>query len=183
MVRALLNVVLLTAGIAKEEPLVPWFVPRSITLGVFVNPPMASPHFRLSWEGALIDQPRNALLWTVGVGSGAGLNPQFPMTGHFQHSLVGGVAFQTEGKRFLFGFCFTGGAVWYRAGYARNSGYLFENQVLPYLEGRVQVGIKVLPHLRLSPYLGYGSPPTILSQFPGQIFIGGVDIGVVVNWR
>lgn len=48
MVLALVTSLMLAADDARPAPLVPWFVPRTLAVGVFINPPMVSPHFRLA---------------------------------------------------------------------------------------------------------------------------------------
>ena len=57
MVLALICSGLIAAGpVVEADPLVPWYVPRSATLGVFINSPMVAPHVRLTWEAAIISR-------------------------------------------------------------------------------------------------------------------------------
>lgn len=165
------------------EPLLPPYLPRSAAIGMLINPPMVTPHLRLFWEGHLIDQPRNALIWVAGLGSGFGVNAQPPMTAHFQHVLLAGLGFRSDHPLLHWGFHVVAGPVWYRAAYKPGSIYAFENRVLGYIEGRAQIGLRVLPHLRVALYFGYASPFVYQSQYPGNTFVGGVDTGLALDWR
>ena len=55
------------------EPLVPFYVPRAASLGFFyaIDREQITPHFRLQWEGMVVDQPHNALGWFINFGSGS----------------------------------------------------------------------------------------------------------------
>lgn len=184
MVLALLTSLVITAADdPKAGPLVPWFVPRSLAVGVFINPPMVSPHFRLAWEGAIVAQPRNDLIWTVAFGSGLGVGVQSPMTAHYQHTAVAGLGFRSDRELIHWGFHAAAGATWYRAAYKPGSIYDFENRVLGYIEGRLQLGLRITPALKLAAYFGYGSPFVFNSRYPGNTFVGGVDTGLVLDWR
>lgn len=173
----------LSAPPPPAETLLPPYLPRSAAIGVFINPPMVSPHLRLFWEGMLIDQPRNALIWIAGLGTALGVNPQPPMTAHFQHVVLAGLGFRSDHQLLHWGFHVTAGPVWYRAAYAPGAIYRFENRVLGYIEGRAQLGLRVLPHLRIGVYFGYASPFTFQTQYPGNTFVGGIDTGLFVDWR
>jgi hypothetical protein len=183
MVLALWTSLVIAATPSSDEPLVPWYVPRSAAIGLFINPPMVSPHFRIAWEGALISQPRNDLIWTVAAGTGLGLNPQSPMTEHYQHAAVAGLGYRSDRPLLHWGFHIAAGALWYRAGYLPGSIYHFESRVLGYLEGRVQVGLRLAPHFRVALYFGYASPFVFNRNFPGNTFVGGIDTGFVIDWR
>jgi hypothetical protein len=166
-----------------EKPLLPPYLPRSLAVGLFINPPMVSPHVRLFWEGELIDQPRNKLIWIAGLGSAFGATPQPPMTAHFQHVLLAGFGFRSDHTLLHWGFHVAAGPVWYRAAYRPNAAYAFESRVLGYIEGRAQLGLRVLPHLRVMVYFGYASPFIFQPQYPGNTFVGGVDTGLALDWR
>lgn len=164
-------------------PLVPWFVPREISLGVFINPPVATPHFRLAWEAAIISQPRNELIWYFGLGSGIGLGTPAPMTSHSQHVVVAGFGYRSDHQVITWGFHVAAGAAWYLAGYQPGGFYKDESRVLGFIEGRLQFGIRITAHFRLAPYFGYASPFVFNPRFGGDIFVGGINTGLVIDWR
>lgn len=180
----LLSSVLTAAPVSEPEgPFVPWYVPRSLSLGVFVNSPVASPHFRLAWEGALISQPRNVLIWTFTAGSAIGLGVVKPMTEHYQHAFLLGVGYRSDYTLFHWGFHVVTGPLWYRAAYLPNSLYGFESRVLPYIEGRLQIGLRLSGPWKLAAYFGFASPFVFNPRFPGNTFVGGFDGGLVLDWR
>ncbi len=168
---------------SQQEPLVPWFVPRSASVGTFFNREMFSPNIRLAWEWPIVNQPRNALIVTAAFGTGFGANPPRPMTAHFQHVGLVGVAFRGDYKLFHWGFSAMFGGAWYRAAYTHTSSLFFENYVLPYGDGRVQAGVFVADHVRLALYLGYAAPFIYARNRPGNNWVGGFNFGVVVDWR
>ena len=185
MVLALLCSSFLAAAppVADDGPLVPWFVPRSASLGVFVNSPVVTPHLRLAWEGAIVSQPRNDLIWLFTLGTGLGLGVPSPMTEHYQHVALAGVGYRSDRPVVHWGFHVAVGPVWYRAAYLPNAFYKFESRVLGYVEGRAQLGVRLSPHLRLAAYFGYASPFVFTLQYPGNTFVGGLDMGLVLDWR
>lgn len=185
MVLALICSGLIAAGpvVESEPPLVPWYVPRSATLGLFINRPMVAPHFRLTWEAAIISQPRNDLIWLLSVGSAVGVGMQVPMTAHYQHVLLAGFGYRSDHPLLHWGFHVVTGPVWYRASYEPGAFYKFESRVLGYIEGRAQLGIRIAGHLKLAVYFGYASPFFFAAQFPGNTFVGGFDTGLVLDWR
>ncbi len=164
-------------------PLVPWFVPRSISLGVFINPPMTTPHFRLAWEGAIVSQPRNDLIWYFGLGSGLGLGMPASMTSHSQHVVVGGFGYRSDHQVITWGFHVAAGAAWYFATFKPGGFYPNESRPLGHIEGRLQFGVRLTPHFRLAAYFGYASPFAFNVRFPGNTYVGGVDTGLVIDWR
>lgn len=166
------------------EPLVPFYVPRAASLGFFyaIDREQITPHFRLQWEGMVVDQPHNALGWFINFGSGFGANPPDPMTAHFQHSALAGIIYGSDRPVFHWGLQVGFGGVWYRAFFQPNT-FRPENYVLPYVEGRVQAGVKVHPHVRLALYIGYGSPVYYPPGRKGSLFTGGLDFGLVIDWR
>lgn len=166
----------------SDHPLVPWYVPRSASLGAFINREMFSPHIRLAWEWTIVDQPRNALIATMAFGTGLGANPQKPMTSHFQHVGLVGAAFRSDRQLLHWGFSAMFGAVWYRTFWQPNT-FFSEDRVLPYAEGRLQGGIMVAPHVRIALYIGYAAPFIYTRGRPGNLFVGGFDFGVLVDWR
>jgi hypothetical protein len=186
MVVALLTILLSTTpevSSTSSGPLVPWFVPRSASIGLFVNSPVVSPHVRLAWEAAIISQPRNDFIWTAVLGTGLAATPQRPMSSHYQHVFLLGLGYRSDHTQLHWGFHIAPGVVWYRAAYLPGSDYRFEDRVIGYLEGRLQLGLKVAPHLRVAAYVGFASPFTFKQELPGNTFVGGVDFGIVVDWR
>lgn len=164
-------------------PLVPWFVPRSATLGIFINAPVVTPHFRIAWEGAIISQPRNDLIWLFTLGSGIGAGVQAPMIMHSQHVVAGGFGYRSDRPLIHWGFHVVSGICWYLADYTPGSFYKNESRVLGYIEGRLQFGFRITPHFRLAAYFGYASPFVFDVRFPGNTFVGGIDTGLVIDWR
>ena len=185
MVLALICSAVIAAEAPAESsgPLVPWFVPRSLTLGLFINPPMVAPHVRLTWEAAIISQPRNDLIWLFSLGSAIGVGMQSPMTAHYQHVVLAGFGYRSDRELLHWGFHIVSGPVWYRAGYLPGAFFKFESRVLGYLEGRAQLGLRITPKLKLAVYFGYASPFFFTPQFPGNTFVGGFDTGLVLDWR
>lgn len=168
---------------SSKGPLVPWFVPRSASVGVFINSPVVTPHFRLAWEGAIISQPRNDLIWLFTLGSGVGLGVPSPMTSHSQHVVLAGLGYRSDHPLIHWGFHVAAGGVWYLAQFLPTSSFKEESRVLGYIEGRVQFGIHLSRHLRLAVYGGYASPFQFNVRFPGNTYVGGVDTGLVIDWR
>lgn len=180
----ILSGVLSSSAVSEPAgPFVPWYVPRSFSLGVFINPPVAAPHFRLAWEGAIVSQPRNDLIWTVTGGSAFGLGVQRPMTEHYQHVLLAGLGYRSDRALLHWGFHVAAGPVWYRAAYLPGAFYTFESRVLGSVEGRLQLGVRLSGPLKLAAYFGYASPFAFNVRFPGNTFVGGVDAGLVLDWR
>lgn len=168
---------------STDKPLVPFYVPRAVRLGVFVNSPMVTPHLRLQWEGVLIDQPRNKFVWVLQVGTGIGAGVPYPMTSHYQHVLLGGLGYRGDFGKVAWGFQATVGGVWYRAFYAQGVGHLEENQVIGYAEGHLHLGYRFAEHLRIGVYGGYASPFFFTFGRPGNTYVGGFDFGVFIDWR
>jgi len=166
-----------------DKPLVPWFVPRTASFGVFINPPMVSPHLRLGWEAAILSQPRNELIWVFNLGTGGGVGVPTPMVTHWQHTVLGGFGYRSDRPVFHWGFHFAAGPLWYLANYLPGAFNKFESRVVGYIEGRLQAGVRLAPHFRLAAYFGYASPFVFNAQFPGNTFVGGFDAGVVLDWR
>ena len=166
-----------------DKPLVPWFVPRTLTLGVFINPPMVSPHLRLGWEAAILSQPRNDLIWLFQLGTGGGLGVPAPMVTHWQHTVLAGFGYRSDHAVVHWGFYVVSGPLWYLAKYAPGAFNQFESRVVGYIEGHVQLGIRLAPHFRLAAYFGYASPFTFNQRYPGNTYVGGLDTGIVLDWR
>ncbi len=167
----------------RETHPIPWYVPRTFSLGLFINPPVATPHFRIGWEIGVLEQPRNHLvaLWQIGSGTGASLPPGFK--GLYQHVAIVGVGYRSTREVFHWGFTVTFGALWYRASFVPGSVYQFENRVLSYSEAHAQAGWRVLDHLVIGVYAGYASPWDVSIRFPGNIYTGGPLFGFFADWR
>ena len=168
---------------SSDVPLVPFYVPRSVRLGVFVNSPMVTPHFRVQWEGVLIDQARNKFVWVISVGSGIGANPPGIMTAHYQHVALGGIGYRGDFGKVAWGFQAALGGVWYRAFFVPGRGQGEEDRVLGYAEGHLHLGYRFLEHLRIGLYGGYASPFAFAIGRPGNTYVGGIDLGLFVDWR
>lgn len=163
-------------------PLPPW-LPRGAAIGFFVNSPQVTPHVRLSWELALYERHLNdfVAVLTLGTGMGLALHPR--LKEHYQHVALGGVGYRSNHASWQWGFQLQLGAVWYRAAYAPKEPYRFESRVLGYAEGRLQVGLKLANHLVLGVYGGYASPWEFNPVFPANIYVGGLDFGLYLDWR
>ena len=191
MVLALMCSAVIASGPVEvtEAPLVPWYVPRSASLGFFINPPgdgsgpSTTPHFRLAWEGAIVSQPRNDLIWLVSLGSGIGVAVLPSMTSHSQHVAIAGFGYRSDRPLIHWGFHVASGVAYYRATYLPGGFYKDESRVLGYIEGRLQVGVRVSGHLKLAAYFGYASPFVFSVRYPGNTFVGGFDLGLVIDWR
>lgn len=166
-----------------DSPPVPWFVPRGAAVGVFVNAPVVAPHLRLAWEAAFYAAGRDALVGLLALGTGFGLGVPAPMTEHFQHVLLAGLGYRNTHRRLHWGFQLGLGAVWYRAAYQPGSVWALESRVLGYAEGRGQLGLRLAPHLVLGLYAGYASPWRFDARYPGNTYLGGVDLGLFLDWR
>ncbi len=172
-----------TVSEVPDAPLVPWFVPRSAALGVFINSPMVTPHFRLAWEGAILSQPRNDLIWIFTLGSGVGVGAPTPMASHQQHVVLAGFGYRSDHPVIHWGFHVASGILYYRATFLPGAN-AEESRALGYIEGRLQFGVRITPHFRLAAYFGYASPFVFNPQrFPGNTYVGGVDTGIVIDWR
>jgi hypothetical protein len=186
MFAALISSFVLAASPAappSEGPLVPWYVPRSASVGVFINAPVVAPHFRLAWEGAIVSQPKNDLIWLVTGGSAIGVGLIDPMKEHYQHAFLAGLGYRSDREVLHWGFHVAAGALWYRAAYRQNPLYAFESRVLGYIEGRAQLGLRITKALKLALYFGYASPFAFNVRFPGNTYVGGIDAGLVLDWR
>lgn len=183
MVLAFATALVLATSGAAEGPLVPWFVPRSASLGVLVNPPAVTGAVRLGWEGGIVTQGHSELLWIATLGTGAGLALPTGMRELYQHVAIAGLGYRYDSGRLHWGFQVGAGVLWYRAAYPPNSFYRFESRVTGYAEGRAQLGLRVAQHLVLALYAGFGSPFVVRSTWPGSLYAGGFSGGVLVNWR
>jgi hypothetical protein len=166
-----------------EARWVPWYVPRSFSVGFFFNNPVVTPHFRLAWEGVIINQPRNELIWTFTAGSGVGLGLLSPMKSHYQHAFLVGLGYRSDRPLLHWGFHVASGPLWYRADYQQPSAYAFEDRVLGSIEGRLQLGLRLAGPLKLAAYFGFASPFVFNQRFPGNTYVGGIDAGVLLDWR
>ena len=187
-VLALALTALVTAGggtpaLAPNSTLVPWFVPRQASLGLFINSGAVSPNVRLGWEISVLEQPRNDLVIVLDVGSSTSLALPLGLRALYQHVAVVGVGYRSNREVLHWGFQLTAGAVWYRAAFDPRTPYLFENRVLSYSEGRVQLGARLKEHFIVAGYVGYAAPWSIAPRFPANIYVGGPVAGLVVDWR
>lgn len=183
MVLAFAAALVLTTSEPADAPAVPWFVPRSATLGVLVNPPAVTGALRLAWEGTIVTQSKSQLLWVLVLGTGAGLALPEGMRELYQHVMTAGLGYRYDAGRLHWGFQVGAGVLWYRAAYPPMSFYRFESRVSGYAEGRAQLGLRVTPHLVLGLFGGYASPFVVRSTYPGSIYAGGFAGGLYVNWR
>lgn len=168
-----------SAAKAPEHP-VPAFLPRGVSLGLSFNAPLWSLQARLQWEVGLYERRGHDLVATVVLGTGLAMALPPGMTAHYQHVGLLGFGYRKVSKLINWGFHWGVGANWYRAAFTARA---FESRVVPYTEGRAQLGVRVLPHLVLGAYFGYGSPFEFNTRFPGLTYTGGIMFGLFADWR
>lgn len=167
--------------------LVPWFVPRTAAIGFFLSPNSAawkpSAFFRVGWEVAILERPRNHLVVVVDVGSATATSTTRDIRELYQHVAVAGLGYRSTHTLFHWGFHIAAGPVWYRASYG---GKLpLESRVLGWTEGRVQLGLKLAPNFLLGVSVGMGTPWTVdfTGRFPANGYLGGLSLGLWADWR
>jgi hypothetical protein len=194
LVSVLTAVVLLDAGdappAAPPRPIIEEPAPLfglGANVGLTINQYGAAAHARVTGEVTFYHRPRNDLVGLVQVGSGLGLG--LPTSGyyaeHYQHVAMAGFGYRSNGPLLSWGFQWAVGAVWYRAAFFPDVPFppTFESRVVPYTEGRLQLGLRLAPSLRAGLYVGYGSTLYYSILHPGTLFIGGFMFGAYVDWR
>lgn len=173
-----------------EEPHpVPWFVPRTAVIGLFLSPNSSawtpSAFFRVGWEAAILERPRNHLVIIVDVGSSTALSTPLTMKELYQHVAVVGLGYRSTHALLHWGFHVAAGPIWYRASYVPAAHRSVESRVLGWTEGRVQVGVKLAQNLVVAAYVGMGAPWTVDAtlRYPANAYLGGLSLGFVVDWR
>lgn len=167
---------------AKKEaahPVPPW-APRDASLGVTISSPMVSLALRLGWQIAFYERGGHDLVVTVVLGTGLALTAPQGMTSHYQHVALAGIGYRKVGPFLNWGFHWGIGANFYQALYPA---FPTESRVVPYTEGRAQMGVRVLKHLVLGGFVGYGSPIQFDARYPGQTYTGGIMFGFFADWR
>jgi hypothetical protein len=171
-----------SAAELDERP-VPAWVPRGVSVGVFFNLPTVAPHLRLSWELGFFERPRNDFVAIVTLGTGAAVSLPPGFAENFQHVALVGLGYRSNHDVWQWGFQIVAGPVWYRASFIPAARQPFESRVLPYTEGRLQLGMRILPHLIIGLYGGYASPWDFDPRYPGNMLVGGPLAGVYADWR
>lgn len=161
----------------------PWFLPRTVSLGILYNAPVVSADLRIAWEIGLIEQPRNHLVAMVTIGSSVPMSTSNLFSAIYQHVAIIGIGYRSTRQLFHWGFSAGVGPIWYRAGYPRGSPFNFESRVITYAEATGQVGLRLLDHLVVGIFAGYGSPWEITNRFPATVYLGGFTAGVFADWR
>jgi hypothetical protein len=141
---------------------------------------MWSLQLRVHWEITFYERMGHDLVATAVLGTGLALSMPAGMNGHYQHVALAGIGYRKVGKLVNWGFHWGIGANWYRASYVSTP---LESRVVVYTEGRGQFGFRVLPHLVLGAYFGYGSPVQFDSRYPGLTYCGGIMFGLFADWR
>jgi hypothetical protein len=170
---------------AADHP-VPAWVPRGAQVGLLLatDASIVAPDVRLQWDFGLVEQPRNDLVVIAQLGTAIGAVLPAGMTAHYQHVAMIGLGYRATYDLFHWGFQFGLGPVWYRAAFTRGGVNPFESRVLGYAEGRLQVGLKLQKHLIVGLYFGYASPWTYSpNRYPGNTYVGGLNLGVFADWR
>ena len=162
---------------------VPVYVPRGVSLGLFVNLPTVAPMLRLQWEATLYEQPRNHLTAFLAGGAALSLNLPASVRALYQYVTFAGIGYKSTREVLHWGFQIGAGVVWYRASYAPAQHLFFESRVLGYSEGRIELGARVTRSLILGGYVGYGSPWEFNDRFPAVIYVAGPVAGVFLDWR
>lgn len=167
---------------AKKEPAhpVPAWAPRDASLGITINSPMVSAQVRIGWQIAFYERAGHDLVFTVVLGTGLAMSRPMGMDAHFQHVGLLGIGYRKVGPLINWGFHWGIGGNWYRADYPI---FPTESRVVAYTEGRGQFGFRVLKHLVLGLFVGYGSPISFDARYPGQTYCGGLMLGFFADWR
>lgn len=162
----------------------PVFLPRYAVVGFFVNQYAVAPNLKVGWEITLYDDVRNLLMLIVELGPGFGVAFPQGVKQFWEHSATGGIGYRWgREKGFQWGFHLGVGAVL--------EGAIFdpplpkgprEERVLGFVEGRLFGGWDLGPVI-LALTFGYGSPLWQASSYPSTRWVGGFNIGVMVNWR
>lgn len=162
---------------------VPVWLPRGASLAVLVTAPAVTPALRLQWEAAFYERPRNHLTLVLVVGTGLALNLPASVRELYQHVVFGGLGYKSTRERFHWGFQVGAGALWYRASYPPELHHTPDSRVLGYSEGRIEVGVRLGPVLKLGGFVGYGAPWEFNERFPASAYASGVKVGVFLDWR
>jgi hypothetical protein len=167
---------------ARRRPAhpVPAWAPRDVSLGITLNSPLASAQLRLGWQITFYERGGHDLVVTAVLGTGLALALPLGMTAHLQHVALVGLGYRKVGKVISWGFQWGIGANWYSASFAAAAA---ESRVVPFTEGRAQLGVRARDHLVLGVFAGYGSPVRFDARFPGLTYTGGLSIGLFVDWR
>ena len=169
---------------AKETHPVPFYVPRTASLGVFVNPFKAvSLDVRIAWELGVVEQPRNHLVVLIQVGTSTAISLPLGLRALYQHVGMLGIGYRSTRELFHWGFSIMTGPLWYRASYTPDYPYDFESRFTTYSEVTAQAGLKLAKHLIVGVYVGYGAPWDMSPRFPGSFYTGGFTAGLFADWR
>lgn len=170
----------------------PWYLPRSLELGTFIQKGLVAPNLRFDWELTMLQSHHDALVFVVeGLVSYAGAFPNVgfgpgatsTMTLFYQHSVMGGVAYRgTYESGFRWGFSVLSGPVWYGAHWS-SAKVVPENNFDGWIDGRVQAGWQFGPVV-----VGVTGGYTALYNQPRGFvlsgpYAGGIDMGIVIDWR
>lgn len=170
-------------GIAAAHTIVPWYVPRGVSLGVAFNAPVISPQLRLSWEVGLVEQPADQLVATLIVGSGLGQALPRGMRGLDQHVLLGGIALRTTRGRLHAGLGVSAGVLAYTAAFEPATRLALERRVAGFSDATARLGVKLWPNLALGGQVGYAALWYVDPALVGAAYTGGVTAGLFADWR
>ncbi len=168
----------------RETHPVPFYVPRTASVGFFFNPPNAvSLGVRIAWEVGVIEQPRNHLVILLQLGTATAISLPVGMKALYQHVAMLGFGYRSTRELFHWGFTIMTGPLWYRAAYRPDYPYNFESRFVTYSEATAQAGLKLAKHLVVGIYAGYGAPWDMSTRFPASFYTGGFTAGVFADWR
>ncbi len=172
----------LLARTPEEHP-VPFYVPRSASLGFRFGENTISPEVRLGWEFGLYEVPKNHLVLLTHFEGGVATTTPQSIRSLYQYKAIAALGYRTTRELFHFGFHLGAGAVWYRSSYVPGAGYPFESRVVGHSEARAQVGLRATSQLIVGLALTYGLGWETNLRFPSSQFVGGLQVSVFADWR
>ncbi len=158
----------------------PWFLPRYAAVGAYAGNGVFSPTARIGWEIALIEQKTEFVI-AIELGPSFGLLRPQGVRESYQHSVLGGAGLRSgRGKQLHWGLTAMFGPVLYGARFLDPN--LNEERWNGIVDGRGQLGVD-LGAVTLAIYVAYTQPFTVNPRFSSVGFVGGLNFGVLVNWR
>lgn len=167
----------------REPHPVPWYLPRTASVGLFINNSAVTIDARLAWEFGVIEQPRNHLVILVQLGTGTAIATPKGIQALYQHVGLLGFGYRSTRELFHWGFSVMTGPLWYRAAYAPGAGFGFESRWLTYSEVTGQIGLRLARNLVVGIYGGYAAPWDVSNRFPASLYTGGPTFGFFADWR
>lgn len=169
----------------KHQKLVPPYVPRGFSLGLFINTPVVSPNVRIDWNIDIYASSTHNFFALAEIGAGLGFSRPAGMSALYQYMGLVGFGYRNVTHVIHWGFQFGIGPLWYRAAFDKTVPYVFDSKVVGYAEGRVQAGFELTPNLVLGVYFGFASPWSVdtSGRYPGSLYLGGFMPGLFLDWN